>query len=375
MPRFSPPCALFAFLALLSFAAACVTDADCHLNGLCTAGACVCDEGWVGPACGQLDILPVDPRDGMNEMPASSSWGGSVVLAPEDGLYHLFFSEILGGCPMSAWQTNSACFHATATAPEGPFANKSQVYGAFCHNAIIRRAWDAQGPLYMLWHIGDGGEGGNVRNCTAGETPPPLSAAAPSNPSGNTFSTSRSVWGPWTRFPQNALNGGSAPWAASVSNMAPWPLEDGRVLLGFRGKDASKVERLGMAMAANWSGPYVPISMQPILNVTGEDPSLYLDSRGHAHIIFHAFATMGGHAFATTIAGPWTLGEPPYNDTVAWINGTVSRLGNRERPELYLNPETGAPRVLYTGACAPYSGSQWGPSFTMAAVVRGSARQ
>ena len=45
------------------------------------------------------------------------------------------------------------------------------------------------------------------------------------------------------------------------------------------------------------------------------------------------------------------------------------QVGDRERPELYLDPATRAPRVLYTGTLTP-GGSGWGMSWTMAARVR-----
>ena len=361
--------------AALAMRGGCEASRACSLNGCTTAGGvCVCDAGWVGATCGVLDTLPVDPEQGMNGLPHNSSWGGSVVFA--EGQYHLFFSLILGSCPMTDWQTNSACFHATAAAPEGPFTNRSEVYGAFCHNTIIREAWDAQGLLYQLWHIGDGDEGSNVHHCSGADAAlSPLLRSDGRKPradaAGNTFSTSRSIWGPWTRFPHNILNGGGADaWDASVSNMAPWPLVNGTVLLGYRGKNAAHVERLGIARADGWAGPYTPLTTAPIINATGEDPYLWVDARGNFHILFHAFAGMGGHAFATDLAGPWTLGDVvPYNSSIAWVNGTVTEVGDRERPELYLDPATRAPRVLYTGTLTP-GGSGWGMSWTMAARVR-----
>ena len=46
----------------------CLHDQDCSLNGVCTAGSCVCDPGWttlpfgvdgaLSPGCGYLDLLP-----------------------------------------------------------------------------------------------------------------------------------------------------------------------------------------------------------------------------------------------------------------------------------------------------------------------------
>jgi hypothetical protein len=309
----------------------------------------------------------------MNELPSSSSWGGSVLFAEEDGLFHMFFSEILEHCPMANWQTNSACFHSTSSSALGPFGNKSQVIGAWCHNAIIRQTQDASGPLFMLWHIGDGGEESRVVKCAAGASAAGSSALGSSSGYTNFFSYSRSVWGPWTAFPDNVLPGGSpGSWDQSVVNMAPFPLANGTVLLGYRGSDSKHVEKLGVAIASNWSGPYKSLSpAAPIVNASGEDPFLWVDKRGNFHMLFHAFATMGGHIFARNLAGPWSLGATaPYNATIAWANGTVITYAERERPELLLD-SSGSPLVLYTAVLLHSSnGSAWGPSFTCAAGIR-----
>ena len=71
----------------------CETVTDCSLNGLCTAGACVCDAGWVSaagtgagtdaPGCGLLDLKKAPSSvsfHGLDEK--KSSWGGSVLRLP-----------------------------------------------------------------------------------------------------------------------------------------------------------------------------------------------------------------------------------------------------------------------------------------------------
>lgn len=358
----------------LAAAATCASSDDCNLNGICASGACVCDRAWTGDTCGLLDVLPLQVgASGMNELPSSSSWGGSVVLAAEDSLYHMFFSEIVNHCPMADWGTNSACYHSTSASAVGPFSNKTAVIGAWCHNAIVRQTEDAHGLLYMLWHIGDGREPGNARNCTGAPTGAPARQATGGYT--NFFSYSRSVWGPWTPFGENVLPGGApGSWDQNVVNMAPYPLKNGTVLLGYRGSDPNHVEKLGVASAGNWSGPYKSLSQAaPILNVTGEDPYLWVDKRGFFHILFHEFKTTGGHAFAREFAGPWTLSDVvPYNCTITWSNGTTITYAERERPELLLDAG-GSPAVLYTAVLlATPNGTSWGTSFTSAVGLRGS---
>lgn len=109
----------------------CITSADCAFNGECVKdhddeeegerpatqkhfdpeapGVCHCFAGWKGETCEVLDVLPVDPQKVGLVLPNhdSSTWGGSVVYYEEDGLYHMFASEILYNCGLYSWTTNS----------------------------------------------------------------------------------------------------------------------------------------------------------------------------------------------------------------------------------------------------------------------------
>ena len=58
--------------------ATCSTARDCQLAGECTAGKCVCDPGWAGASCSQLDLAPLtaEPAAWNSEYSSRSSWGG-----------------------------------------------------------------------------------------------------------------------------------------------------------------------------------------------------------------------------------------------------------------------------------------------------------
>ena len=50
---------LFLVLALaVASAQSCETESDCSLLGECVNSKCVCDPGWKGHKCGQVDLLP-----------------------------------------------------------------------------------------------------------------------------------------------------------------------------------------------------------------------------------------------------------------------------------------------------------------------------
>jgi hypothetical protein len=72
------------------------TEPPCSLNGELRGGACVCDKGWTGPKCGQLDLLPAPPlaaqvsaaaATSSENSVANSTWGISVI-GPIAGTYH-----------------------------------------------------------------------------------------------------------------------------------------------------------------------------------------------------------------------------------------------------------------------------------------------
>lgn len=375
MPRRTVPAAAAAAAALLlaasglgTAAAACTTDEDCSLNGVCSSGGlCACDPGWVGPSCGALNISTVDPAAGYNHVgDGTSSWGGAALLDEADGLYHLMYAKMEGrGCTLSAWTTNSACWHATAPSPTGPFTDVGPIMGPWCHNPVPVRATDG---TWLVYHIG-----------CPGVTPKICSGAEPADaPLGGCGIGSVSILfapapaGPWTPLGSVILNGSTAhgAWDAVVSNVAPFMLPNGSVLLAFRGKSAAGAELLGVAAAPHWRGPYARVSPDPIIAQAGEDPWPWVDGRGNVHILFHDFTSfVGGHAYARSWGGPWSYtGVPAYNLSVAWVNGTQGALARRERPQLLRDPATGAPRVLYTGVVAKADAASMA-SFTMAAVV------
>ena len=143
---------------------ACASPVDCELNGACSAGgSCVCDRGWKGAACGQLDIGPRRLAYGNGVTPNTSCWGGGPpVLDPQTGKCksslatvwglpcqsnppslhhhsgavrrltsfarlrrtlsladHLLVTEIAGSCGMATWARMSQTTHAVGDAAAG----------------------------------------------------------------------------------------------------------------------------------------------------------------------------------------------------------------------------------------------------------------
>jgi len=372
---FSMPRTCFALALLLTAgeSAACAVDEDCSLNGVCGANfTCTCNAGWRGAACAALAIGAVDPADGRNGLASgSSSWGGGVI-AGDDGVFHLFYSRMMGdNCTLNAWGNQSACWHATGSSALGPFSDAGEAIPNECHNAAPARAPDG---TWLLFSFGTGGGRAPVP-CGApreGGAAPPPPALAP------ILFAAPSPDGPWARV-ADALAGAFAGPAGNftdIQNVSPSVLPNGTVLIAFRGSHPAVpgAEVLGVASAPSWRGPFALSSPDPLIVVDAgggqEDPWPWVDARGHFHLLFHdRNSNVGGHAFARAWGGPWRfLGLPPYNDTVLWANGTLDRLARRERPQLLLDAATRAPAVLFNGV-VPGPCAKTQASFTMAARV------
>jgi hypothetical protein len=117
----------------------CTGPADCSYNGVCAAsaedstagaGGCKCAAAWGGVRCGELQLLPV-PREtpGFRETNASdgsniSTWGAPVLYDNVSKQWHGWASEMMYGCGINAWETNSRIVHIVSDAPSGPFTRK-----------------------------------------------------------------------------------------------------------------------------------------------------------------------------------------------------------------------------------------------------------
>merc|ERR1711937_459108 len=156
------------------------------LNGLpATDGTCICDVPWTGTRCQTLELAPgkvgldgiplaVYHGDGIN----STSWGASVLHAPEDNQYYAWIASMVNNCTLNDWQTNSEVVLATASEPLGPYKRVKTVIPPWAHNPQAIRAPDSEsatGHVYALFSLGDGNPThGTPKNCGQGKPVPPL---------------------------------------------------------------------------------------------------------------------------------------------------------------------------------------------------------
>jgi hypothetical protein len=125
----------------------------------------------------------------------------------------------------------------------------------------------------------------------------------------------------------------------------------------------------------------------PIFSHTSEGTSVFVDKRGNYHMLINAFPggcmpklQQGGHAWSRDGIN-WS--EPrvgAYNTTVHFTDGSSMTCQRRERPQVYQDPVSREPLVMFTGATgcpakagggapgAPYTGGA--DSFTLAQLFK-----
>lgn len=309
--------------------AACASDMDCSLNGLCRhqQGVCCCDAGWESDDCGVLKLgRTLDNAIGSGRIyppPASntSSWGGGVV--EYGGKYHLYVSEMAGHCGLGTWATNSFIRHATADTVDGIYTPQETVLETWSHNAM---PWVTPEGYVSVWHIGNGTAlRPEKTGCNNGTTP--LRTVAQSSRAlshaGPVASADRiGAPAPVQRVPYSLHPGGA--WKTmeitcdtGAAGLGPCPI-DNPTPLAFNNRTTLLAHRtrggFGILVAPHWSGPYKNVAggnlsstnvPSPDDEFSCEDGFLFHGQRGGIHLLCHCngiggypWDDHGRHAFS-----------------------------------------------------------------------------
>jgi hypothetical protein len=218
--------------------------------------------------CGQLALLPLQHNtSGIYKNASARSWGASLwhdeqSASTTDGQWHLFANEIKGGCSLYDWDPNSQVVHLTSPALDVEFTRQSVVLPPFSSNPTVRRAADG---TYVMMYIG-----ADPRSLPGLPQPPHCNTSWPKKPVPAAdkiyMATTQNLSGPWRTSDQPVLSGSQysgAPksaWDYHRTNPAPLILPNGTVLLYFRGTPGDKYgERMGLAVAPNYSAPFVAL--------------------------------------------------------------------------------------------------------------------
>ena len=134
----------------------CESAADCSYNGKCAAagvaatlgsGGCACEPAWQGVRCGELALLPVDKycreewgfREVASDGSNVSTWGSPILYDETGGKWHGWASEMMHGCGINAWETNSQIVHLVGDGPSGPFTRQNVFAPPFAHEPDVVR--------------------------------------------------------------------------------------------------------------------------------------------------------------------------------------------------------------------------------------------
>lgn len=360
----------------------CSDDMGCSLLGICTAGTCKCDPGWVGPDCSRANLKPLNLSLGYNNG-TDSTWGGRPIKDPATGRWSMLVCQMTNSCPLDYWTTNSLVVRAEAATAAGPFRFVETVYPLFHTNPqIIGPTPDG---YYLLFTVGANVEPSVAIDCTKSPKPPPASEGAAAAGLISMGYSKGSPTGPWSE-PRvvltnnyNNSNVSASDWDCAISNPSPTLLPNGTVMLVFSslpctGPNYGKFgTSLGVAFAPHWNDTYtqskVPIWLkkgpawpEPSANGVGncEDPFVWRSRRGYYHILSHSQGQLnvcgggegpgnscGVHFFATSAEGPWR-----YSTTAVYssaINVTdasgVANMVARQRPQLVFRDD-GSPQYL-----------------------------
>ena len=371
------------------------SETDCSLNGVCNKGVCVCDPGWRGDRCNQLKLKRpslLEPHGYYNgSMP---TWGGDIIY--ENGLYHAFLTAKGFTSPpldeSDSYSCNTAIVRLEGQSPAGPFQFAEVVLPVFHHEAHAIRAPDGTVLIYMIKY-----DGGVLPDLLSKEC---LSHAAHGYNTSHqviAMAWSSSVYGPWQE--SILLNRWPGPedresWLCQTNCPSVTFAPNGTVIMALRGAQCEipsppakgTKEKIAIATAPHWSGPYTIRSKEPVFGwmvpedwpsslvtpgqiMHNEDPFIWRTHRGY-HMLVHCqleplSKTRGAYGYSKD-GLDWTL-EPYFmwDTNMTWTDGSVSYFVRRQAPDLYLDKD-GYPLYLLTPVDElSDDGTHWGHGWTL----------
>ena len=376
------------------------SETDCALNGICKGGSCACDPGWQGEKCNQLKLKPPDrlePHGYYNgSMP---TWGGDVIY--ENGIYHAFVTAKGYNTPpldeADHYMCNTAIVRLEGRSPAGPFTFAEVVLPVFHHEAHAIRAPDGTLLIYMIKYDG-------------GELPRLLSEGCLQKGCGILLSSynrsheviamawSSSVYGPWQE--KVILNPWPGPgdresWLCQTNCPSVTFAPNGTAVMAFRSVQCEQPtppvkgtkEKIGIATAPHWSGPYTIRSEEPVFGwmvpddwpaslvnpadqvMSNEDPFIWRTDRGY-HMLTHCqlqpySSTRGAYSYSEDGLSWTLLPDFMWETNMTWSDGSVSYFVHRQAPGLYFDHD-GYPLYLLTPVDElPGDGCHWGHGWTL----------
>lgn len=377
----------------------CSTAVDCSYAGACVAGACVCEQGFMGATCAALNNATRVPVHSGFRLDAYHVWGSQVVYDRSDGVYTMAASIYPVELPfLQSWLYVAQICTATSRTPLGPYTMGDIVlpYGA-------ADAWDRsvmnpkllRAPLggpWLLFFTGSSYSGPTP----GGSVPLPTNQTLAQASQRVGLATAPRPGGPYTRRGAPVLSPRPGSWESRIiSNaaIAPYGGNSSALLMVYKSSSPSwgKQTRVcfGVARAEAWDAPFVRLSDAPILpcpdnSFYAEDPTLWRDTNGVFHCVFKDFAGhytrvgySGAHATSADGGATWMMTTPPlaYTTTHTWSDGVTRKQRAQERVQILLNETSdggdGAPLAVFYATDTELDGSA--RYWNMAVPLRPSA--
>jgi len=324
--------------------AKCSSDWDCNLNGACTAdGQCHCLSAWQGATCGELALQPAKPRAGLHAGSGvnMSSWGGDVGLDERTGRWTMFAAEMVGGCGINSWQSNSQIVRAVADEPDGEYVVDAVLQPAFAHEPVLARLANGSWLLYSIGNDTAHPSGPLQEGCRGGYTPK-RRLELESQAKGLPWCVGKIAMGGTELTGQEWRE--VATFGFADFNPAPLILANGTTLLMSR-----HLATIHFLRAESWLGPYpfddANLFDDEVVARGVEDPFLFRQrSASNAsaytfHALFHDHKSFGGHAFSLD-GLTWNYSSTsPYGRAVVFTDNRTIQMQRRERPHLILDQQ------------------------------------
>jgi len=371
----------------MSVAAGCTKDTDCSLNGVCAAGICTCDSGWIGDKCQTLDLIPGPRTSGYRNindplLGNTSSWGGGSWYDAKDGKWYMWATELADHCGMHTWTTNSQTIRASSAAATGHYQREAVQIGIWSHEVVVTRGPAGEYVAYFSYNANPGSTRPECKLCTDGSTNPACKKKAHLGApfieviDPTYMSWSATATGNWSE-PVMVLGPKIVPTMTPMdTNMAVVINKDGSVNGMWRDHHPTGKSVPHLVTATNWKDPGTyKFSMDDLLfgkkqgssvssaaarrrkptpgsNPGGlEDMFLWVDARGHYHAVFHQMytcLTCTAHAYSVDGVS-WSYGGTAATAETTYTDGGKETFGHCERPHMIFDKDGVTPVALTNG--------------------------
>lgn len=393
----------------------CHSKHDCEHLGDCIDKTCQCYQGFRGPSCAQIDVLPSTAKDEFSSAlwppnggfqsgsKRTYAWGFTAVRDPH--VENKLHAVVNTGCyiPTDGMVMGTFLLHLVSTnGPFGPWIAQGIVAPSIAFNPHLIISPDGEFVLYFRTNIQEqppnwtesacSGLNSKQWNCLVKQGFY-MSNSDLTDPTGNFVAVSKSMSvNDWRVTPFKIVGEPETCTNKSIishnSNPSAVFLKSGEILLAYRYTFHGGSESVNVAISDKVEGPYhalFPCNYSMTSNTWGEDPFIWQSARdGSLHVYYHCMRyghsvpnSPALHAFSPNIGGDgrgdWFTTKSPshtgvYSTNISLANNSYTDFlyHRRERPDILFDKD-GNPTVIFNAlqeTAKPEDGGKWGWSFS-----------